>query len=98
LFTNTIAGATPAQSACQKEHEDALAERVDAVGSYLNNDKAILAGRGIDKYLGPRNLAYMRGQDITNRLRMIDKPLITPQQIVRTAPTLTDFHRRGQRD
>ena len=79
----------------EKFFDDMLRERAEAASYFLDNDKAILGGKGIAKYLGKSNLAHLRGQDITNQLKQITKPIFTPQEIVSIQPRLTDFLKKG---
>jgi len=70
----------------QKNFDDALSERSHAVASYLKS-KAVDSSKPIDKYLGKRWLAYLRGQDIVNRLMQIRNPSITKKDVVHAAKT-----------
>ena len=51
-----------------KAHDDAYAERADAIATYLNG--LAMGGRSssIEKYFGKRTLAYLRGDEIRQKL------------------------------
>ena len=95
VIESTIKKYDAIQAQKVKDFTEALMERTDAAVSYLRNDKAILSDKSFGKYLGSKNLAYMRGQDIVHKLKMANKPTFTPQDIIRVTPQLTDFHRNG---
>ena len=52
----------------QKQWEEKVMERSDAVASYLCSN-AVQSGKPIEKYLGKRNLAYLRGKRIVQELQ-----------------------------
>lgn len=57
-------------------HMDNIRMRSEAVASYLTTEKGgARSGVDIEKYLGKRNLAVLRGEDLVNQLRR--KSLIT---------------------
>ena len=54
----------------QNDFVDKLMERTDAVAWYLLSRKAN-SGYGPEKYFSKRELAYLRGQQIVNKLKMM---------------------------
>jgi len=52
------------------QYADTIRERADAVVSYLRSN-AINSNKTIDKYLGRKGLAYMRGQQIVERIQRL---------------------------
>lgn len=64
-----------------QEYQDKLAERSNAVVSYLRS-KAIDSDTPIEKYLGRRNLAYYQGQKIIEKIKNVNgQRLITFEEI-----------------
>lgn len=64
----------------QKDFIDALSERSHAVASYLKS-QAVQSSKPIEKYLGKRTLAYLRGEEIVSKLRILD-PTISRLDVV----------------
>lgn len=54
----------------QKDYVEKIAERADAVVSYLRS-RAIDSGTPIEKYLGKTNLAHFQGQKIIQKIRRL---------------------------
>lgn len=54
----------------KQQYAEKIQERAEAVASYLKSN-AINSGKPIDQYLGKRGLAYMRGQQIVQRIKQL---------------------------
>lgn len=67
VVENTIKKTEALIKSKRNEWDDKMGERSEAVASYLTS-KAVDNNTPIEKYLGKRNLAYLRGQRILQRM------------------------------
>lgn len=54
----------------KEQYGEQIRERADAVASYLKSN-AINSSKPIDQYLGKRTLAYLRGEQIVQRVQRL---------------------------
>lgn len=69
------------QKAVMAKFRDGIAERSNMVASYLRTG----AYKSIDKYLGKKIMLKLHGQEIIDRLKMINKPSFTIGQVAEIA-------------
>ncbi len=69
IVDKTIAKYEARRRAKQKKIGEQLAERADAIASYLAGGQGAHKGRSLERYFGRRYLAHLRGEDIVDEVR-----------------------------
>lgn len=70
VIDKTIKDNEALMKAKKAQYTDTIRERADAVATYLRS-KALDSGKPIEQYFGRRGLAYLRGQQIVQRLQRL---------------------------
>lgn len=69
IVDKTIAKYEAMRALRRKLFNDQLAERTDAIASYLAGGEGAHKGRSLERYFGRRYLAYLRGEEIVDEIR-----------------------------
>ncbi len=69
IVERTIAKYEAMRRLKQKQFNEQLDERTDAIASYLAGGEGAHRGRSLERYFGRKYLAHLRGEDIVNEIR-----------------------------